>query len=92
MQRLQRVGSLSEVRTRENLMSRTPVTPHPFMNHGPQMARKIQPQGERVHNWTDTVLRLLLYMYLSQSLCGFVPEQEEPIRMGETLVCPNDNL
>lgn len=53
-QKLQRVGSLIEVRTKENLMSRTPVIPHPFMNLESDMARKIQPQGERAHNWKQT--------------------------------------
>lgn len=43
----EKVSSLIEVRTKENLMSRAPAIPHPFINLESEMAWKTWPQGRK---------------------------------------------
>ena len=89
-QGLQRVGSLIEVRTKENLMSRTPVIPHPFMNHESEMVRKTQPQGkEHITGDRHSPSAFAVHVLISESATEWaVPEPEKPICVGKTLVCP----
>lgn len=83
-----RVGSWIEVRTKENLMFRTPVIPHPFINLGLTWPGRYSLRGkEHITGSRNSPSAFAAHAFISERVTEcLVPE--EPICVGEVLVCP----
>lgn len=89
-----RAGSLIEVRTKENLMSRTPeISPHSW-TVSPKWPGRYSLRGkEHITGDRHSPSAFAVHVFISESVTEWVvPEQEEPICVGETLVCPQRQL